>query len=118
MMEKMTIYKEFLCTMTVNEIITELYNNNVVRELIDNITKGTFDNLDDFEQDIYTDLLLHPEKTIKLYEKKELKFYLVGYIRKSVFSHNSPYFQKYQRWNERRSEITKDIKDTLPNDRN
>lgn len=112
----MIIYKEYVCNMTVNEIITELYNNNVVRELIGNITKGTFENLDDFEQDIYTDLLLHPEKTIKLYEKKELKFYLVGYIRKSIFSKNSPYYQKYGRWNERKTEITNDIKDTLPNE--
>lgn len=117
-MEKKILYKEFLYTMTINEIIEELARNKVVEEIISNISKGTFKDTEELAQDIYLDLLTKsPELIIGLYERNELKFFITRMVRNNLFSHNSPYFQKYQRWNERRSEITQDIKDNLENDR-
>lgn len=117
-MEKKILYKEFLHTMTVNEIITELARNKVVEEIISNISKGTFKDTEELAQDIYLNLLeKSPDLIEKLYEKGELKYFIVRMVHNNLFSHNSPYFQKYQRWNERRSEITQDIKDNLENDR-
>lgn len=100
------------------EIIEELARNKVVEEIISNISKRTFKDIEELSQDIYLSLLeKSPELIIGLYERNELKFFITRMVRNNLFSHNSPYYQKYQRWNERRSEITQDIKDTLPNDR-
>lgn len=100
------------------EIIEELARNKVVEEIISNISKGTFKDTEELAQDIYLDLLTKSTELIMgLYERNELKFFITRMVRNNLFSHNSPYFQKYQRWNERRSEITQDIKDNLENDR-
>ena len=100
------------------EIIEELAKNKIVEEIISNISKGSFSATDELAQDIYLNLLeKSPDLIDKLYEKGELKYFIVKMIHNNLFSKNSPYYQKYGRWNERRSEITQDIKDNLENDR-
>lgn len=99
------------------EIIEELAKNKVVEEIISNISKKTFKNTEELSQDIYLDLLTKsPELIMGLYERNELKFFITRMIHNNLFSKNSPYYQKYGRWNERKTEITQDIKDTLPNE--
>lgn len=114
----MITYKEYVCNMNNYEIINDLAKNKVVEEILSNISKGTFKDIEELSQDIYFDLLTKsPELIIGLYERNELKFFITRMIRNNLFSKNSPYYQKYGRWNERKTEITNDIKDTLPNDR-
>lgn len=97
------------------EIIEELARNKVVEEIISNISKGTFNNTEELAQDIYLDILnKSPELIIGLYERNELKFFITRMVRNNLFSKNSPFYMKYGRWNERKTEITQDIKDNLP----
>lgn len=97
------------------EIIEELARNKVVEEIVSNISKKSFKDIEELSQDIYLDLLTKsPELIIGLYERNELKFFITKMVRNNLFSKNSPFYMKYGRWNERRSEITQDIKDNLP----
>lgn len=104
--------------MSNTEIIEELAKNKIVEEIISNISKGTFKDTEELIQDIYLNLLeKSPELIIGLYERNELKFFITRMVHNNLFSKNSPFYMKYGRWNERRTEITNDIKDNLENDR-
>ena len=77
--------------MTHFEIVEELARNRTVEEIVDNISKKTFP---------YTDELA-------------LNYFIVRMVRNNLFSRNSPYYQTYIRWDERKSELTDNIKDTI-----
>lgn len=97
------------------EIIEELARNKVVEEIVSNISKKSFPYTDELCQDIYLSLLeKSPELIIGLYERNELKFFITRMVHNNLFSKNSPFYMKYGRWNERKTEITQDIKDNLP----
>lgn len=100
--------------MNSTEIIEELARNKVVEEIVSNISKRSFPYTDELSQDIYLSLLeKSPDLIEGLYEKNELKYFIVKMVRNNLLSRNSPYYQKYMRWNERKSELTDDIKDNL-----
>lgn len=99
--------------MTHFEIIEELAKNKTVEDIVDNISKKTFPYTDELAQDIYLSLLeKSPELIEALYEKNELNYFIVRMVRNNLLSRNSPYYQTYIRWNERKSELTDNIKDT------
>lgn len=100
--------------MNSTEIIEELAGNRVVEEIVSNISKRSFPYTDELCQDLYLDLLMKsPEMIENLYDKGELKYFIVKMARNNLLSRNSPYYMKYGRWNERKSELTDDIKDNL-----
>lgn len=100
--------------MNSTEIIEELARNKVVEEIVSNISKKSFPYTDELCQDIYLSILeKSPDLIEGLYDKGELKYFIVKMARNNLLSRNSPYYQKYMRWYERKSELTDDIKDNL-----
>lgn len=81
-----------------NGIITDLYENRTVRDIIRNMQVAEQD-ADDLEQEIYTILLEYDsDKIIEMYSKKQLKFFLVGVIQRQYFSKTSPFYKKYKKY--------------------
>ena len=71
---------------------------NIVREICENMNVSSND-IDDFVQEVYMILLeYNPEKLIELYTNKQLKFFLVGIIRRQYHSCTSPYYKKYKKY--------------------
>ena len=92
------------------EIITYLAENKKVEEIVQNISKKSFPYEDELSQDIYLSLLEKPSDLIeRLYEKKELNYFIVKMVKNNLLSRNSPYYQKYMRWVERKTELTDNI---------
>lgn len=81
------------------QIIRELAQQKKIEELVDNITKTSSFELDDLVQDIYVNLLEYDaEKLIKLYESKQLIFFIVRMIYNNYFSKTSRYYYKYKKF--------------------
>lgn len=81
------------------EIITELSRERVVEELVSNITKKNSFEINDLIQDIYLFLLDYDDdKIVELYEKKQLKYFIVRMIYNNYFSVNSRYYYKYKKF--------------------
>ena len=67
------------------EIIEELAKNKIVEEIISNISKGSFSAADELSQDIYLNLLeKSPDLIEKLYEKGELKYFIVRMVHNNL----------------------------------
>lgn len=77
---------------TVQEIVKLLAKHKFVENIVYKYTND--DTADDLAQDIYVQLLTS-EKTKTLYIKKQLQFYIVGVVTRSIHSNSSPYFKKY-----------------------
>lgn len=81
-----------------NRIIEQLESDGLLYTLFKNMGVRS-DEMDDLKQEIYVILLEYNEdKLIQLYEKKQLKFFLVRIITNQYFSGNSPYYKKYKRY--------------------
>lgn len=103
--------------MNAREIITELAENKVVEKIVNNIAKRTYPYTADLCQDIYLDLLEKSPGVIEgLYERNELNYFIAKMARNNLLSIHSPYYQHYMRWNERKSELTDKMKDTIADD--
>jgi hypothetical protein len=84
--------------MSFNDVIEELYSNGVVREIIDNIGVRS-DAADDLEQEIYMILLEYDQdKIMGMYEKGQLKFFIVRIVNNQWFSKTSPFYKKYKKY--------------------
>lgn len=95
--------------MTASQIVEELYNTNLLTELCENIGVLPKD-MDDFKQEIYLILLeYNQDKIIELYNKKQLKFFIVRIIQNQYHSKNSPFYMKYKRYSQKASELTQHI---------
>lgn len=82
----------------VNKIISELEEQGTVREICENM-KVSKNDIDDFVQEIYMILLEYKkDKIIELYEKKQLKFFIVGIVSRQYNSNTSPYYKKYKKY--------------------
>lgn len=58
--------------------------------------------IDDLIQEIYLILLEYNEdKLIKMFERKQLKFFIVRIIMNQYFSKNSPFYKKYKMYDQR-----------------
>ena len=80
------------------KIIGELENNGTVREICENM-KVSKNDIDDFVQEIYMILLEYDkDKIIDLYNKKQLKYFIVGIISRQYNSSTSPYYKKYKKY--------------------
>lgn len=84
-----------------NNIINELAKEKTVETLCTNMgVEQAY--LDDLVQEIYLILLEYDEdKLIKMYERKQLKFFIVRIIMNQYFSKNSPFYKKYKMYDQR-----------------
>lgn len=92
---------------TKQEIVSELFKDGTIRELIENVARRSLDfNLQDLEQDIYISLLEKEEKKIQeLYSNSQLRFFLTRMITNNLISVNSPYYTKYRKFSALSEEI-------------
>jgi hypothetical protein len=81
-----------------NKIIIELYEQKVIKNIINNMNISSR-YADDLEQEIYTILLEYDnDKIIELYNKKQLKYFIIGVIQRQYFSNNSPFYKVYKKY--------------------
>ena len=96
--------------MTKFEIVDELSKSNTVEKIIYKLlpaSKNRFDCPEDLVQDVYVLLLEKDDKLIiDLYNKGELGFYLLKIARNQLLSKNSPYYQKYIRFQSNSDDLT------------
>lgn len=82
----------------VNKVVNELYNEGVIEELCTNMGVNPLYK-DDLVQEIYMILLeYNKDKIVEMYEKKQLKFFIVRIIKNQYNSCNSPFFKKYKKY--------------------
>lgn len=95
--------------MTKNEIINQLAKEKAVEKLIQKITKSADEELKDLAQDIYLNLLeKKEERIVKMHEKGEMEYFIIGMIQNNVFSQTSPYYTKYKRYNLNKEKLVYD----------
>lgn len=81
-----------------NYIVEELCNEGLVEELCTNMGVSPLYK-DDLIQEVYMILLEYREdKIIEMYEKKQLKFFIVRIIQNQYNSNNSPFYKKYKKY--------------------
>lgn len=82
----------------VTKILNELENENVVRDICVNMRVSPND-IDDLIQEVYVILLEYkPEKIVDMYEKKQLKYFIVGVLQRQYHSNTSPFYKKYKKY--------------------
>ena len=82
----------------VAKILDELERENVVRDMCVNMRVAQND-IDDLIQEIYIILLeYNKDKLIDLYNKKQLRYFLVGIIQRQYHSSTSPFYKKYKKY--------------------
>ena len=96
--------------MTKVEIIDELSRTNTVEKIVFKLlpcSKNPFDCPEDLIQDLYLILLQKDDDLIvNLYNKGEIGYYLLKIARNQLLSKNSPYYQKYIRFQSNSDDIT------------
>lgn len=84
--------------MLFNRIIEEVYDKGIIRDIIENMRVSRLD-ADDLEQEIFMILLEYDkDKIIELYEKKQLRYFIVGIIQRQYNSKTSPFYKKYKKY--------------------
>ena len=80
------------------KIIDELERNNVIRDICTNM-RVQLNDIDDLVQEVYIILLeYNRDKIIELYQKKQLKFFIIGILQRQYHSNTSPFYKKYKRY--------------------
>lgn len=96
--------------MTKYEIINIIAREHLVERIVNKLlssSKNPFDCPEDLIQDIYLLLLQKDDDLIiNLYNKGEIVFYLLKIARNQLLSKNSPYYQKYIRFQSHNDDIT------------
>lgn len=81
-----------------NKIIAEICEKGVIKEIIDNMRVSAID-ADDLEQEVYMILLEYDkDKIVQMYEKKQLKYFIIGIIQRQYNSKTSPFYKKYKKY--------------------
>lgn len=82
----------------VSRIIGDLEREGTVREICENMRVNKND-IDDFVQEIYMILLeYNKDKIIELYNKKQLRYFIVGIVSRQYNSNTSPFYKKYKKY--------------------
>lgn len=81
-----------------NKIIKEIYEENIVKDIIANMRVKSND-IDDLEQEIYMILLeYNKDRIIEMYEKNQLRYFIVGIISRQYNSKTSPFYKKFKKY--------------------
>lgn len=82
----------------INMVMEEIARSHVVENIVYKINRNEERrNLEDLIQDIYIQLLTKPEKTIEIYNNKQLNFFVTRIVMNNICSSTSPYFTKYKK---------------------
>lgn len=82
----------------ITKIINELYDKNIVKDILINMSVIE-DDIDDLAQEIFLILLeYNRDKIIDMYNKGQLKFFIVGVVQRQYHSKTSPYYKKYKKY--------------------
>lgn len=81
-----------------NTIIKEIYEENIVKDIIANMRVKSND-IDDLEQEIYMILLeYNKDRIIEMYKKNQLRYFIVGIISRQYNSKTSPFYKKFKKY--------------------
>ena len=85
--------------MSINDIIQDIHNKQIVEQIVYTVGRDEERaDLDDLIQDIYVILLTKQKKLIqKMYEAKELSFYIAQIAVRQLRSKACPYYRQYKR---------------------
>lgn len=82
----------------VTKILDELDRENVIKDMCTNMRINPND-VDDLIQEIYVILLEYdPKKIVEMYNKKQLRFFIVGVLKRQYNSKTSPFYKKYKKY--------------------
>lgn len=96
--------------MTNNEIVEKLAKNKEIEKMIINCAKCSNPWFDDLANDLYLDLMTKKDGFLQeLEDKNQLNFFLSRMVMNNIVSKNSPFYTNYMKWEQRRSELYKDI---------
>lgn len=81
-----------------NRIMTEVYETDMVKDIIRNMKVNSID-AEDLEQEIYMILLeYNRDKIVEMYQNKQLRFFIVGVVQRQYNSKTSPFYKKYKKY--------------------
>ena len=81
-----------------NSIVKSVYEEGLINEIAENLGV-TETEWDDFLQEIYLIILQYnKEKIIGMYERGELKYWLIRVCINQYCSKNSPFYKKYKKY--------------------
>ena len=96
--------------MTKYDVLDIIAREHLVERIVNKLlssSKNPFDCPEDLIQDIYLLLLQKDDNLIvNLYNKEEIGFYLLKIVRNQLLSKNSPYYQKYIRFQSNSDDIS------------
>ena len=89
--------------MSTRGVVEEIARSKLIQECIKVVTGGVWrSEYDDLVQDILMELL-DQTKIVDLYEKGQLKFYVMRIVRNNIQSNTSRFFYRYRRFSLRNS---------------
>ena len=92
------------------EVVDIIAREHLVERIVNKLlssSKNPFDCPEDLIQDIYLLLLQkNDDLIVNLYNKGEIGYYLLKIARNQLISKNSPYYQKYIRFQSNNDDIT------------
>ena len=89
--------------MTKEEVVEYIARSKLIQECILIVTGGVWrSEYDDLTQDILIEML-NQTKIVDLYEKGQLKFYVMRIVRNNIQSNTSRFFYRYRRFSLRNS---------------
>ena len=84
--------------MTVEEVVERVAKEGWVEECIKTVSGGVWrSEYNDLVQDVLVELL-DQEKIVSLYQKNQLKFYIMRIVRNNLQSSTSRFYYKYRRF--------------------
>ena len=96
--------------MTKSDVLDIIAREHLVDRIVNKLlssSKNPFDCPEDLIQDVYLLLLQKDEDLIvNLYNKGEIGYYILKVVRNQLLSKNSPYYQKYIRFQSNSDDIT------------
>ena len=96
--------------MTKSDVLDIIAREHLVDRIVNKLlssSKNPFDCPEDLIQDVYLLLLQKDEDLIvNLYNKGEIDYYILKVVRNQLLSKDSPYYQKYIRFQSNSDDIT------------
>ena len=85
--------------MTVREVVERVAKEGWVEECIRTVSGGVWrSEYDDLVQDLLVEFLNQGKKIVDLYEKDQLRYYVVRVVRNNLQSCTSRFFYRYRRF--------------------
>ena len=85
--------------MTKEEVVEYIARSKLIQECILIVTGGVWrSEYDDLVQDLLVEFLDQGKKTVDLYEKNQLRYYVMRIVRNNLQSCTSRFFYRYRRF--------------------